>query len=347
MGKRAFAPLSVLALAATLVVADPAGASSHFCNGQEATVVGTPGADTLRGTEQADVIVGLGGNDIIRGLGGNDIICGDGGNDTIYGDAGNDRILGGDGNDRIRGGVGADIVDAGHGADVIWGGANRDILRGRSGNDSIHGGHGNDRIFGNVGNDRITGGPGANFVHGGGGFDTIDGSIDAADVPESGEVPLAIFEALISDEMFRLVNCARTGDYTRWCEPGDENGWNVSAAERTDGQGNALTAYARSTRLDNQSREWSRTMRATDVFEHGPDAGWENIAFNFTIPNQTAQNATQVAELLMGQWMDSAGHRRTIMHPTLDLFGSGTVLNDSAEFAGRHQVWGTQRFEWN
>ena len=37
---------------------------------QPATIVGTPGDDTLRGTEGPDVIVGLGGDDTIFGLGG-------------------------------------------------------------------------------------------------------------------------------------------------------------------------------------------------------------------------------------------------------------------------------------
>ena len=57
-----------------------------------ATIVGTPGDDTLRGTEGPDVIVGLGGNDTIFGLGGDDIICGDLGDDRIDGGAGNDSI---------------------------------------------------------------------------------------------------------------------------------------------------------------------------------------------------------------------------------------------------------------
>ena len=35
-----------------------------------ATIVGTPGDDTLRGTDGPDVIVGLGGDDTIFGFGG-------------------------------------------------------------------------------------------------------------------------------------------------------------------------------------------------------------------------------------------------------------------------------------
>jgi Ca2+-binding RTX toxin-like protein len=50
-----------------------------------ATIVGTPGDDTLRGTEGPDVIVGLGGDDTIFGLGGDDVTCGDLGGDRIDG----------------------------------------------------------------------------------------------------------------------------------------------------------------------------------------------------------------------------------------------------------------------
>ena len=61
---------------------------------QPATIVGTPGDDTLRGTEGSDVIVGLGGDDTISGLGGDDVICGDLGDDRIDGGTGSNSILG-------------------------------------------------------------------------------------------------------------------------------------------------------------------------------------------------------------------------------------------------------------
>lgn len=58
------------------------------CDGIPATIVGTPGSETLKGTSAADVIVAREGNDIIRGLGGDDIICAGKGNDIVYGGAG-------------------------------------------------------------------------------------------------------------------------------------------------------------------------------------------------------------------------------------------------------------------
>lgn len=82
------------------------GSSSTLCAGLHATIVGTPGADTLRGTTGRDVIVGLGGDDVIYGLSGGDVVCGGDGNDVIAGGSGNDRLYGQAGADRLRGGRG-------------------------------------------------------------------------------------------------------------------------------------------------------------------------------------------------------------------------------------------------
>ena len=46
------------------------------CEGAPATIIGTPGNDSLTGHGKDDVIVGGGGDDTIRGRFGNDIICG-------------------------------------------------------------------------------------------------------------------------------------------------------------------------------------------------------------------------------------------------------------------------------
>jgi Ca2+-binding RTX toxin-like protein len=72
------------------------------CRGRVATIVGTPGRDTLRGTSGPDVIAGLGGNDVIKGRGGNDVLCGGPGRDTIRGGPGRDRVSGGPGRDDER-----------------------------------------------------------------------------------------------------------------------------------------------------------------------------------------------------------------------------------------------------
>jgi Ca2+-binding RTX toxin-like protein len=84
-----------------------AGAQTR-CGGQEATQVGTSGADQIEGTSRPDVIAGLGGRDSIKGLRGNDVLCGGPGRDRLRGGRGKDRLLGGKGRDRCVGGAGAD-----------------------------------------------------------------------------------------------------------------------------------------------------------------------------------------------------------------------------------------------
>lgn len=78
-----------------------AEAAVFFCDGLQATIVGTPANDTVVGTAGMDVIVGLDGDDIIRGLDGDDVICGGIGNDTIDG---------GNGSDDCDGGAGTNVV---------------------------------------------------------------------------------------------------------------------------------------------------------------------------------------------------------------------------------------------
>ncbi len=96
------------------------GPQKFYCNGKEATIVGTKGHDRITGTPGRDVIVGGPGNDFIDGKGGNDLICG------------------GHGNDRIHGGPGRD---------TIFGGGGRDVLAGQSGRDRVHGGPGLDKLI--------------------------------------------------------------------------------------------------------------------------------------------------------------------------------------------------------
>lgn len=87
--------LLVLALAAPAAgVAAPAAAAAPTCRGLEATIVGTPRADTITGTDRRDVIVAGAGNDRIKGGGGHDVICAGEGADEVYGGDGDDRLYG-------------------------------------------------------------------------------------------------------------------------------------------------------------------------------------------------------------------------------------------------------------
>lgn len=116
------------ALALTLVVpiavlaSGPAQAAGPQCRGHAATVVGTPGDDTLRGTPGPDVIVGFAGNDVLAGLGGDDLICGGPGADELSGGAGDDALYGGRDEHVQRGRrtiITGDVVDGGPGDDVL------------------------------------------------------------------------------------------------------------------------------------------------------------------------------------------------------------------------------------
>jgi hypothetical protein len=104
-------------LASLLGTPITAQASEPTCLGQQATILGTSGADTIAGTAGSDVIVGLAGADLIDGLGGNDLLCGSEGGDSLSGRAGSDQISGGSGNDLLSGGPGSDAATGGVGID--------------------------------------------------------------------------------------------------------------------------------------------------------------------------------------------------------------------------------------
>jgi Ca2+-binding RTX toxin-like protein len=83
------------------------------CDGVEATIIGSRGADVLKGTSGRDVIQGLGGGDRLSGAGGRDLICGAAGPDTLKGGKGRDVLIGGSGNDVLHGGKSVDVVFGG------------------------------------------------------------------------------------------------------------------------------------------------------------------------------------------------------------------------------------------
>jgi Ca2+-binding RTX toxin-like protein len=81
------------------------------CAGYGATMVGTPGNDTLRGTDGDDVIFGAGGDDRIFGFDGDDVLCGGPGSDTLFGGGGFDICDGGSNPSTGE--------DQGHGCEII------------------------------------------------------------------------------------------------------------------------------------------------------------------------------------------------------------------------------------
>ena len=163
--------LFVLSLVMTVVMAPgaPAGTPTYQCFGEEATIVGTPGADVLIGREDtADVIMGLGGDDVIRGS--EDINSSTAPGDRLCGGSGNDYIRGAVGEDRIQGGSGLDNVDGSFGYDFITqGGPGQDrvsdcdseytggvrIMQGDSGGDRMCVDTDDTRMYGEGGDDEL------------------------------------------------------------------------------------------------------------------------------------------------------------------------------------------------
>ena len=116
-----------------------AGADPVLCEGEVATLVGTPGADVLIGTARRDVIAGLGGDDRIEGLGGADLICAGPGRDEVRAGPGRDRVLGEAGNDFLYGEGGDDYLAGGGGDDFIEGSFGSDRVLGEAGSDELWG----------------------------------------------------------------------------------------------------------------------------------------------------------------------------------------------------------------
>ncbi len=165
----------VIALGVSLAFFAPADAQTAlFCDGQEATIVGTPDDDVIQGTNGPDVIISKEGNDTIRALGGDDIVCSGKGDDVIYGGAGFDIIYAAQGNDEIYAANGRDRTDREdtRGARMFGG----------AGNDTIHGTNRWDRMQGGLGDDTLLGYEGRDWIRAGGNDDTIDGGKSIDDV---------------------------------------------------------------------------------------------------------------------------------------------------------------------
>ncbi len=191
-------------------------------------VLGSGKGDFVKGDAVQNLLLGAAGPDILAGgssdAGDDDTLLGGAGNDTLWGAGGADTLRGGAGSDELNGGQGADTLDGGAGADVLNGGAGFDfadygaspsgllatqkfgvyntgqaagdtfssvegmlgsafgdilggndeanILRGQGGADKLFGFAGDDTLRGDAGDDKLNGGAGADSLDGGAGFDT-------------------------------------------------------------------------------------------------------------------------------------------------------------------------------
>ncbi len=178
MARKFFIPLLGLALVGALAATSPIAAQPILCDGQVATIVGTPGDDRITGTPGDDVIFGAQGDDFITASGGDDIICAGQGDDVVHGGMGFDIIFGAQGNDELFGNSRVfnlrSTSEDERGA-RIFGGAGDDLIFGTDRWDRMQGGPGEDRLFGLEGRDWIRGGPGRDEVNGGAGIDDVHG----------------------------------------------------------------------------------------------------------------------------------------------------------------------------
>jgi hypothetical protein len=189
VNRKVLGGLMTACVVGSLFVAQPLGAAPDVslqtwtCNGIPATIVGTPGGETLKGTPGADVIVAREGNDTIRGLGGDDIICAGKGNDIVYGGAGFDILYGAQGNDFLYAKNGATAFQrADNRGARMFGGADDDKIYGSNKWDRMQGGPGNDQLFGYEGRDWLRAGPGNDAVDGGASIDDQHGGNGRDDI---------------------------------------------------------------------------------------------------------------------------------------------------------------------
>lgn len=139
-----------------------------------ASIVGTPGDDTLTGTPGPDTISGLGGNDVLIGGAGADALDGGAGEDAAsYQNAttGLEAYL-------VRNGpnTGEAVGDTYTSIENLIGSNYNDGLYGDDGDNKLYGGAGDDTLYGwGKGNDWLYGGAGVDNVIGGAGIDHMDG----------------------------------------------------------------------------------------------------------------------------------------------------------------------------
>src|SRR2546429_165385 len=79
--------VTVAVAVSALGAASSRAAADTTCMGEQATMVGTDGNDSLNGSAAPDVIAGLGGDDIVAARGGSDVVLADPGNDSLDGGA--------------------------------------------------------------------------------------------------------------------------------------------------------------------------------------------------------------------------------------------------------------------
>jgi Ca2+-binding RTX toxin-like protein len=168
------------------------------------TIIGSKFADVIDATHTvAGQSYPSGEEDTVNGGNGNDTLSGLGGNDKLNGGNNDDILLGGDGNDTLNGNAGADAMDGGAGDDRYYVDNPGDTVTDSGGNDEVrttidyslgdgierltayadtglvlNGNGAGNVISGRGGNDTLNGGAGIDKLTGGDGDDALDGGAD-------------------------------------------------------------------------------------------------------------------------------------------------------------------------
>lgn len=335
--------VAVLLLGFTFI-ASPSGAqATPTCNGLDATIVGTDGADVLVGTDGVDVIVAMAGADTIYGREGNDIICGGPGPDFILAGKGHDQVWGNGGNDRIKGDLGHDVLYGGNGQDVLVAQAGADEMYGESGRDRLLGGRGTDVLRGGVDEDKLFGNNGTDLLYGDEGIDYCepDAADPLQDSCETPQVAAPSLTELYENESLKIINDERASR-------------GVPALQRHPD----LDAYARAWTvematiglpLQHQTHHSPAFTGSSYPFQNLPSSqpwvtAFENVGYATTSP-QEAPSA--VMERLFYApngygFMSSAGHRCNVLETAAIEVGLGAFVDADGSVWVAQVYWGTE-----
>ena len=172
-------------------------------HGDDNSMFGNDGSNTIWGLGGDDFIYGNDGEDRLHGGTENDVLEGEDADDNLYGDEGADTLRGGDQNDELDGGTGADTMEGGTGddlyvvddagdvvteldnqgaADIVLSSISKVLpvhvenlwLTGTANISAIGNLQGN-MLVGNAGNNALTGVTGADYLYGFGGIDVLWG----------------------------------------------------------------------------------------------------------------------------------------------------------------------------
>lgn len=232
------ASVALVASVALPSLSAPASAVNETCQGEPATIVGSPNQALLRGTEGSDVVV-TGGALRIAALSGDDLVCVTGDSAVVRADLGRgaDTYIGGPGRDIVTTDPvpGVEEPDA---PDNISTGAGDDLFVARSLVGPVDLGEGNDRLSLRPGDDRVIGldgGAPGEVIKGGGGRDLIEVVAGGADVDlrggtlrsigsYEGEAPITEFQDIrldvgegraIGDEQENVIEVSSCGSVAK------------------------------------------------------------------------------------------------------------------------------------